>query len=230
MNLQLQQTEDGSHTLFIPDKNEHYHSTHGAIQEALTVYIHASLHFAFQTYREGQIPIVRVLEMGFGTGLNTFLTALEAQKAQIPVEYTSIEAYPLEKGIWERLNYATCLQQPAEEFQQLHLQPFDSNMHRINPFFRLRKTRGLLQETELPAKHFHAIYYDAFAPSVQPELWQTGIFQKLRQAAAIPCFFSTYCAQGQFKRNLREAGFVVSNLPGPAGKREITVGRTAQQI
>ena len=108
MNLQLQQTEDGSHTLFIPDKNEHYHSTHGAIQEALTVYIQASLHFAFQAHREGQIPIVRVLEMGFGTGLNTFLTALEAQKAQIPVEYTSIEAYPLEKGIWERLNYATC--------------------------------------------------------------------------------------------------------------------------
>ena len=174
-----------------------------------------------------EIPIIEdsYVEMGFGTGLNTFLTAIESEKARIPVEYTSIEAFPLEKGIWEKLNYADCLKQPAETFLQLHQQAFDGKSRIISPYFKLTKIQGLLQETSLPENHFHVIYYDAFAPSVQPELWQTSIFQQLHNAAASPCFLSTYCAQGQFKRNLREAGFEVSNLPGPAGKREITVGR-----
>ena len=225
MNLQFQQTEDGSLTLFLPDKNEHYHSTHGAIQESQVVYIQAALSPAFQAYLDGRISSVKVFEMGFGTGLNTFLTAIESEKARIPVEYTSIEAFPLEKGIWEKLNYADCLKQPAETFLQLHQQAFDGRSRIISPYFKLTKIQGLLQETSLPENHFHVIYYDAFAPSVQPELWQTSIFQQLHNAAASPCFLSTYCAQGQFKRNLREAGFEVSNLPGPAGKREITVGR-----
>lgn len=225
MNLQLQQTEDGSHTLFLPDKNEHYHSMHGAIQEAQVVYLQAALHPAFEAYRHGMIPVVKVLEMGFGTGLNTFLTCLEAGKAQIPVEYTSLEAYPLNKEVWEKLNYASCMKQPAEQFHQLHLQAFDGRTYPLTPWFSLAKIHGLVQEIPLPENQFHVIYYDAFAPSVQPELWQLPIFQKLHQAAAKPCVLSTYCAQGQFKRNLRDAGFSVSNLPGPVGKREITIGK-----
>lgn len=230
MNLQLQETEDGSHTLFLPEKNEHYHSTHGSIQEARVVYIQAALQRAFQCFRNGIIPGIQVLEMGFGTGLNAFLTALEAERNQIPVEYTAIEAYPLEKGIWEQLNYARCLGRPQEEFSQLHLQAFDGKKHCLSPWFSLAKIHGLIQDTHLPDSRFHAIYYDAFAPSVQPELWTLPIFKKLREAAASPGFLSTYCAQGQFKRNLREAGFAVVGLPGPAGKREITLGCTGRSL
>ena len=231
MYLEIQRTEDGSPTLYWPEKNEHYHSTHGAIQEAMTVYIQAALRPAFQAYRENRLPEIRVFEMGFGTGLNTFLSLIEAEKAGIPVQYTSLEAYPLPPEIWEQLDYARILKGiPGHDldlaacFARLHQQDFDGESHRLSPFFSLSKRQGLIQETELPEACFHVIYYDAFAPTVQPELWQPPIFQKLHRAAATPCILSTYCAQGQFKRNLRDAGFRVVNLPGPAGKREITTG------
>lgn len=222
MSLQIQQTDDGSHTLYWPEKNEHYHSTHGSVQEAQKVYIESALVPAMEVC--GKSEVVRVFEMGFGTALNACLTMREADKRRIKVEYTAIEAFPLSEGVWSKLNYPQALEIEKEVFEAFHLQPFDTREHLLSPFFSLTKIHGEIQKVVLPQARFNAIFYDAFAPSVQPELWTPEIFEKLRSSCAAPCFLSTYCAQGQFRRNLQAAGFTVERLSGPAGKREITRG------
>lgn len=223
MGIQIQITEDGSHTLFWEEKNEHYHSVHGSLQEARKVYLETALFPAIRAFREGAVPCVRVFEMGFGTGLNALLTLLEAKNQEIPIEYVAVEAYPLDERIWTGLNYPQRLGlADGSLFRSLHLQAFDSLPHRPDPFFSLTKIRSRMEDLNLPSGYFHAVYYDAFAPSVQPELWEEGVFRRLFQAAARPCFLSSYCAQGRFRRNLRQAGFEVERLPGPVGKREIT--------
>lgn len=221
MSLEIQQTQDGSHTLYWKERNEHYHSVHGSVQEARKVYIETALSPALEACSGGA---ARVFEMGFGTALNAALTLQEANQRQIVVEYTAIEAFPLPEEIWRQLNYPPQIGLDPALFEALHTQAFDEKPHPITPFFKLTKIQGEMQTAQLPPNRFHAIYYDAFAPSVQPELWQPEIFVKLRQAAAQPCFLSSYCAQGQFRRNLKAAGFAVERLPGPEGKREITRG------
>ena len=221
MNLEIQQTQDGSHTLYWPERNEHYHSVHGSVQEARKVYVETALLPAIESCQGGT---VQVFEMGFGTALNAALTLQQADLQKIKVEYTAIEAFPLPEEIWRQLNYPLQIGLESALFEALHRQAFDKMPHTITPFFTLTKIKGEMQTVPLPQNRFNAIYYDAFAPSVQPELWQPEIFVKLRQAAAQPCFLSSYCAQGQFRRNLTAAGFTVERLPGPAGKREITRG------
>ncbi|MDE5574481.1 MAG: tRNA (5-methylaminomethyl-2-thiouridine)(34)-methyltransferase MnmD [Bacteroidales bacterium] len=221
MSLEIQQTQDGSHTLYWKERNEHYHSVHGSVQEARKVYIETALVPALEACSGSA---ARVFEMGFGTALNAALTLQEANQRQTVVEYTAIEAFPLPEDIWQKFNYPQQIGLDPALFEALHRQAFDALPHSITPFFTLTKIKGEMQTAALPQNFFHAIYYDAFAPSVQPELWQPEIFMKLRQAAAKPCFLSSYCAQGQFRRNLQAAGFAVERLPGPAGKREITRG------
>lgn len=224
MSLEIQQTQDGSHTLYWKERNEHYHSVHGSVQEARKVYIETALVSAIETCSSAGIDKVQVFEMGFGTALNACLTMQESGQRKTKVEYTAIEAFPLPEEIWRQLNYPQQLGLDSALFETLHRQAFDALPHEITPFFTLTKIKGEMQTAVLPQNFFHAIYYDAFAPSVQPELWQPEIFVKLRQAAAQPCFLSSYCAQGQFRRNLMAAGFAVERLPGPEGKREITRG------
>ncbi len=224
MHLQIQQTEEGSHTLYWEEKDEHYHSIHGAVQEARKVYIETALLPAIEVCSAAYIDTVRVFEMGFGTALNAALTLQQASRMQTVVEYTAIEAFPLPEDIWRQLNYPLQIDIDPALFETLHTQAFDGKPRAITPFFTLTKIKDKLQTTVLPQNRFHVIYYDAFAPSVQPELWQPEIFVKLRNAAALPCFLSSYCAQGQFRRNLEAAGFSVERLPGPVGKREITRG------
>ncbi|MCM1169378.1 MAG: tRNA (5-methylaminomethyl-2-thiouridine)(34)-methyltransferase MnmD [Bacteroides sp.] len=222
MSLEIQQTRDGSHTLYWPEKDEHYHSVHGSVQEARKVYIETALLPAIEACSESHTEPVRVFEMGFGTALNACLTLQEAEKRSLRVEYTAIEAFPLPEDIWHQLNYPRLLGVDPVLFERLHAQAFDGEAHPVTPCFSLVKIKGDMQEAGLPQGRYHAVYYDAFAPSVQPELWQPEIFVKLRRSAAVPCFLSSYCAQGQFRRNLQAAGFTVERLPGPEGKREIT--------
>lgn len=221
MSLEIQQTRDGSHTLYWKERNEHYHSVHGSVQEARKVYIETALSPALEACSGAP---ARVFEMGFGTALNACLTMQESGRLKIKVEYTAVEAFPLPEEIWRQLNYPQQLGIDPTLFEALHRQAFDALPHEVTPFFSLTKIKGEMQTAVLPQNFFHAIYYDAFAPSVQPELWQPEIFVKLRRAAAKPCFLSSYCAQGQFRRNLKAAGFAVERLPGPEGKREITRG------
>lgn len=214
---QIKITADGSHTLYVPDLDETYHSVHGAIQEAIHVYINAGFNY-FLSKKE-----LTVFEVGFGTGLNTFLTYLEVLKKDIKVNYTSIEAYPLAMDSIEQLNYLDELKsnlQEQEFFFQIHQAKWNS-FTEINKLFSLEKLNLLLEDFNVKNK-FDVIYFDAFGPRVQPELWKVDILTKMYEALVGGGILVTYCAKGSVKRALKEVGFTVESIPGPPGKREMT--------
>ena len=220
-NVQLITTEDGSHSLFVPHLDEHYHSTHGAIQESRHVYIHTG----FDTCELQQINL---LEIGFGTGLNAFLTLLETDSTNKDVHYTSLELYPIDIENAKQLNYAQQLgvNEKSPLFMNLHLAPWNKAIV-ISPSFTLQKieidfSNPLKLHTDI---HFDVIYFDAFAPEKQPEMWSQPIFDKLFSLCNHNAIFTTYCAKGVVRRMLQSAGFTVERLPGPPGKREILRGR-----
>lgn len=217
---QLITTEDGSHSLFVPHLNEHYHSSHGAIQESHHVYIHTGLDAC-------NLQKINVLEIGFGTGLNAFLTLLESEKANRDIHYTSLEFYPLKIEIAKQLNYAHQLsdKEKAPLFLELHKALWDETIE-ITPLFKLHKI-----ETDFSnpnnlntVTRFDVIYFDAFAPEKQPEMWTQQIFDKLFSLCNPNAIITTYCAKGVVRRMLQSAGFTVERLPGPPGKREILRG------
>ena len=215
-SLELKTTADGSLTLFVPGLQEHYHSVHGALQESEHVFIKAGLNAA----REQFAPPINILEIGFGTGLNAVLTLAEARKTNLALAYDTVEAFPLPWQLLEQVqaNY------PAE------LQPIFGVVHNCAwnqplPVYSgicFRKWQGRLQELELMPQHYQVVYFDAFAPEKQPELWNEDIFRKIRAAMQPKGALVTYCAKGSVKRAMRAAGFEVEALPGPPGKREMT--------
>ncbi|MDE3236921.1 MAG: tRNA (5-methylaminomethyl-2-thiouridine)(34)-methyltransferase MnmD [Bacteroidota bacterium] len=213
MKRELQLTFDGSHTIFIPSSGVTYHSKHGAIQESLHVFIEAGLMPVMQHQKE-----IHVFEMGFGTGLNTLLTLQAATKQQKKVEYTAVELYPLTKEEYEALNYGATLQL-QNELEQIHTIPWE-RMEKINPFFSLYKTQTALQNFH-STQLFDVIYYDAFAPSAQPELWTKDIFSQLFSLLKDNGLLVTYCSKGEVRRAMQAVGFNVSKLPGAPGKREM---------
>ena len=221
MRTQLITTEDGSHSLFVPHLNEHYHSTHGAIQESLHVYIDAG-------FRACSNKQINVLEIGFGTGLNAFLTLLEAAKNNISVNYTSLERFPLDIDIVKQLNYPQQLDEvsKANLFNELHKAVWNETVE-IIPEFTLHKIETDFSNPDnlTTYSHFDVIYFDAFAPEKQPEMWTQQIFDKLFSLCNINAVITTYCAKGSVRRMLEAAGFTVERLPGPPGKREILRGR-----
>ncbi|HEX8350127.1 MAG TPA: tRNA (5-methylaminomethyl-2-thiouridine)(34)-methyltransferase MnmD [Hymenobacter sp.] len=222
MNVEVRTTEDGSSTLYVPALDEHYHSTHGAIQEAMHVYLGAALEPALAT---GNSP-VRVLEIGFGTGLNALLTLQRSLTASGAVAYDTIEKYPLSPAVIESLEAGRYLLNPEllGLYEQLHAAAWDEAVPLL-PRFLLRKITGALQETHLAASYYNVIYFDAFAPEKQPEMWTDDIFAHLYEAAAPGCLLTSYCAKGSFRRSLKAAGWLIEKLPGPAGKREMTRAR-----
>lgn len=209
--LTVERTDDGSATLYISALDEHYHSTKGALAESLHVYIDTCWR---QAARRGED--VRVFEVGFGTGLNAALTAEAALREKVPTVYISVELYPLDVTTVDMLGYDK-------------LTPYYAAVNRaewgskavINPYFSLIKIAGNFLEMELPA-NIDAVYYDAFAPEKQPEMWSEEIINKLYSSMAPGGMLTTYCAKGAIRRRLQSAGFTVERLPGPAnGKREI---------
>ena len=227
MDSQLQTklviTEDGSHSLYVPQLDEHYHSTHGAIQESQHVYINTGLNAC-------RLQQVNILEIGFGTGLNAFLTLLEYKKTDKQIHYTSLELYPLDIKNAQQLNYAQQLSDAsgAEHFMALHKAPWNE-MIKITPGFSLHKIEtdfSTPNNIELNT-YFDVIYFDAFAPEKQPEMWTQQIFDKLFLLCNKNAIITTYCAKGVVRRMLQSAGFTVERLPGPPGKREILRGRKA---
>jgi len=201
MKRELQLTADGSHTVAIPDMNVTYHSTHGAIQESMHVFIQAGL-------QATQQPMVRIFEMGFGTGLNALLTL---QHAMAPVYYYAVEQFPLTFKEVEGLNYSGV--------SLLHACPWNEDVQ-ISDRFTLHKSHRSLLETT-PGQTFHLIYYDAFAPSAQPELWTKEVFDKLYAFLEPGGILVTYCSKGDVRRAMLAAGFTVEKLVGPPGKREM---------
>jgi tRNA U34 5-methylaminomethyl-2-thiouridine-forming methyltransferase MnmC len=217
MQVELQVTSDGSHTLFNPLVNECYHSTHGAIQESLHVFIKSGL-----DYKASQTRTIRILEVGLGTGLNVLLTLQAAQQKNLEIEYTAVEAFPLEHEITRALNYPAMIgsSSAGKWFEDLHTSPWGS-MQSITPFFNLAKVKGCVQDVDLGPKSFDLVYFDAFAPQKQPEMWLPEVLVKVADAMNDGACLVTYCAKGQVKRDLRSAGLEIEALPGPPGKREM---------
>lgn len=223
--IEVRVTGDGSATLFVPELNEHYHSHHGARQESEHVFIRAGLAPLLQAGGSTAAQPWRVLEVGLGTGLNAMLTLQANQQAPTEsfMEYDGLETLPLPPSVVAALQPEWDQQgRPwAGHFAYLHAAPWNVPVE-ITPWFTITKMQQPLQTAVLPASRYHLIYFDAFAPEKQPELWTEAIFAKLYEAAAPGAVLVSYCAQGQFRRNLRAAGWRTEKLPGPPGKREMT--------
>jgi len=212
-------TADGSSTVSIPEMNVTYHSTHGAIQESLHVFIKAGLNQALPAHSS-----VSVLEMGFGTGLNALLTLMEAEAAKKPVHYTSIELYPLEPEYSRTLNYCEQLNRNdlQQSFETLHASVWEKDIP-VTEYFTLFKSGTDLLNFETPGSGqvFHLIYFDAFAPTAQPQLWTSTVFERLFALLLPGGLLVTYCSKGDVRRAMQAAGFRVEKLAGPPGKREM---------
>jgi tRNA U34 5-methylaminomethyl-2-thiouridine-forming methyltransferase MnmC len=209
-------TGDGSITIHLPDWNEQYHSKHGAIVEAVHVFIKTGL--AHWT-NENDSNKVSILEIGFGTGLNAFLTSLEATKKNLQVHYTGIEAYPISDEEIKQLNYSSLLDASEEAFLKLHQSNWGISSE-ISQNFTLMKREQLFSEIK-DATLYNVIYFDAFGARVQPELWTEAIFELMFEALKPKGVLVTYAAKGSVRRAMQAGGFVVERLPGPPGKREM---------
>lgn len=211
-------TEDGSNTIYVPALDEHYHSTHGAINESMHIYIGAG----FQHHQKKEINL---LEIGFGTGLNAFLTLATAVMRKIKVNYYTLEKYPLSEIESKSLNYSTLIfPEFAGYFEKLHLLEWDSS-HQLCPEFSLKKIQADLKKVDyVGLPFFDLIYFDAFAPGKQPEMWTREIFEKIARHTNPGGIIVTYCAKGSVRRMLDDLGFQMERLPGPIGKKEILRG------
>lgn len=216
-SLKIITTNDGSHSLLNEQLNETYHSMHGAVQESKHVFIQRGLDFI----SKNKSPI-HILEVGFGTGLNALLTLQRSMTESLSIYYTALEAFPLEEKIWFKLNYA----EPAEikeQFEKLHHASWNEASS-ISVNFVLKKLHTTLQQVELESNQYDLIYFDAFAPNKQPEMWELPMLEKVVNAMKTDGIFVTYCAKGQLKRDLKSAGLTVETLHGPPGKREMVRG------
>ncbi len=219
-NPELKMTGDGSHTLFVPELNENYHSYHGAYAEAIHVFIETGLMVAKDNFSP-----LEVFEVGFGTGLNATLAYEFSGKQNHPVHYTGIEKYPLTSEIISQLNYWEFWKNDEmdDAFSKMHREKWDSNIV-IDANFQFRKLNGSVLEYIFESNLYHVIFFDAFAPEKQPEMWSVELFKKLYNSLAKGGMLVTYCAKGKFKRDLKAAGFDVQTLVGPPGKREMVRG------
>ncbi|QMW01249.1 tRNA (5-methylaminomethyl-2-thiouridine)(34)-methyltransferase MnmD [Spirosoma foliorum] len=213
-DVRLIVTADGSHTAINQALDKTYHSIHGAYQESQRVYIKLGLLEAFDKFPSEELHI---FEMGFGTGLNALLTAREANIHQRRVHYTAIEAYPMSTEDAHQLNFDALL--ATDYLTRLHESPWNESVD-ISPYFTLTKIENRLQDWQT-TERFHVIYYDAFAPSAQPELWEPEIFVQLAHLLLPNGMLTTYCSKSYVQRNMREAGLIVEKHPGPPHKRDI---------
>lgn len=214
MDRKIIVTNDDSTSLYIPDLDETYHSRHGARQESMHVFIQSGLNHL------QDLKHVKIFEMGFGTGLNAFLTWKENCKNHQTIEYVGIEKHPLQIDLVKNLNFAETDKEKAI-FDTMHNAEWNKDVD-IDEKFKLHKIKGDILDECLNADYFDILYYDAFGPKTQPQLWSHDICLKLYEILHNNGVIVTYCAQGQFKRNLKNVGFEVEELPGPPGKREMT--------
>ncbi|MBW6460934.1 MAG: tRNA (5-methylaminomethyl-2-thiouridine)(34)-methyltransferase MnmD [Bacteroidales bacterium] len=215
--MELKITGDGSHTLFIPELNEHYHSHYGAVTESLHVFIGAG----YDHVKTGKNQI-NILEIGFGTGLNAYLTWLSAVKDNVQIRYFALEPHPLPVVICSDLHFPpyTDSKESKKTFLLLHESPWEE-WTPLDDFFALLKIQQTIQQYVSAGGFFDLVYFDAFGPDVQPDMWTAEVFKKMFAALKPGGTLVTYSTKGQVKRNLKEAGFGIEKLPGPFGKREI---------
>ncbi|MDX2361441.1 MAG: tRNA (5-methylaminomethyl-2-thiouridine)(34)-methyltransferase MnmD [Crocinitomicaceae bacterium] len=208
-------TTDGSKTIYIEEMDETYHSSHGAIQEAKHVFIKNGLEVL-------ESDSIRVFELGFGTGLNALLTCKFANDADRFIEYHGIEAFPVSLEMASEMDYPSLIEGDySPHFESIHSNKRD-DLIEITDKFSLKKIEAKIQKVELDPDYYDIVFFDAFGPRAQSEMWEMEILKKMYDALKVNGVLVTYCAQGQFKRNLKALGFTVESLPGPPGKREMT--------
>lgn len=216
--MKIINTSDGSHTIFIPEMDEQYHSVNGAITESNYVYIEKGFNFH-------PTKNVNVFEIGFGTGLNCLLTALQTEQEKRQTLYVAIEKFPLDKSMTDQLNYGSMISSKAQlYFEKIHDCEWNETVE-INENFSLKKIKAdlidyIFEETE----KFHVIYFDAFGPDKQPEMWTPLILSKISEITNTGGILVTYSAKGDVRRQLSASGFEMERLPGPPGKNQMLRG------
>ncbi|TDQ17499.1 tRNA U34 5-methylaminomethyl-2-thiouridine-forming methyltransferase MnmC [Algoriphagus boseongensis] len=220
--LKIITTEDGSHSLYHEELQETYHSFHGAYRESIHVFMIYGLD-SWLARNPRKYPI-RIFEVGFGTGLNAWLALVWAEQNQIPVLYHTIEPFPLAEEIYSQLNYIDQndgIWHFHKYFKALHEAPWNEGGP-VSEYFNFKKDQVSLQEAQLyPCD---VVFFDAFAPKKQPELWDIEQLGKVYNSMRPGGLFTTYSASGQLKRDLKSLGLEVENPPGPPGKKEMTRG------
>lgn len=216
MERRIIQTNDGSKTIHLVNLNENYHSIHGAVQESEHVFIRNGLLKLSETKTE-----LKILEIGFGTGLNAMLSMKAAALEKTSIYYEGLEAYPPKKEELSELNYQQLGQLKGFEKETEGIINCEWNVKiKISNFFTLCK-KEIQIENYSKNDFFDLIYFDAFGPRTQPEIWSLLNFKKIYNALRHRGIFVTYCAKGQVRRDLISVGFQVEKLPGPPGKREM---------
>lgn len=211
---QLITTKDGSHSLFSQKHGVSYHSKFGAIQETQHVFIDAGFRFKTPT------SSLSILGIGFGTGLNAFMTFLESKKHDIDINYIGVEAYPLSLETIHEFNFSEILKDDENVYHKIHELDWEKS-HALNDHFQLTKMKMMIEDINFK-NQFDIIYFDAFGPGAQPDLWEEPILQKMYNALKTDGVLTTYCAKGSVKRGFKKVGFTIEALPGPPGKREMT--------
>lgn len=220
MERKIITTADGSKTIQILDLDEQYHSIHGALQETQHVFIKQGLLPIFES-RLNKNQSISILEMGFGTGLNALTTLIEAEKHQVPIQYVGVEAYPISDKEVLQLDYDNLFQEFSSNnlYKTIHRCSWE-NLHDITSFFTLKKQQKFFHEI-VDKNAYNLIYFDAFGPRVQPDLWTESMFEIMFNALRNNGVLVTYSAKGSVRRAMQAVGFVVERLSGPPGKREM---------
>ncbi len=216
--LELINTSDGSHTIRLAGADEQYHSINGALQESLHVFINAGLDEVIDDFQP-----LHILEVGLGTGLNALLTAQNSIKKNKVVYYDAIEPFPLDNELIKGLNYTTLFNDTliSQAFDLIH-HAGNEQYSNLQHLFYIRCFQQRIQELHLQSEKYHLVYFDAFGPDTQPEMWTEEIFTRISSSMKPGAIVATYCAKGAVRRAMKSAGLKVEKLPGPPGKREIT--------
>ena len=217
--LEIITTSDGSHTLRNKTLNETYHSVHGAVQESMHVFIQHGLEYYCEQHHPKEVSI---LEVGFGTGLNALLSAQHTMHTDVSIRYTTLEPFPLPENVWSDLNYGDA-DKGGHLYRALHEAAWNREVA-VSPEFTILKLDKSLHDASLE-ESYDIIYFDAFAPQIQPELWAYVSLEKVVKCLKEGGVFVTYSAKGQLKRDLRSLGLEVETLAGPPGKNEMVRGR-----
>lgn len=217
MAIKIIETADGSTSFYNEELDETYHSRHGAVQESLHVFIGAGLFPLVEIQKD-----ISILEMGFGTGLNAWLTAIKATGLNLNISYTTLEAFPITNEQVEKLNYSEWGKNEAEKklFAKIHEVSWEEFIE-INQHFRIKKIKIEFERFQAE-QEFDLIYFDAFGPDTQPELWKEEIFDKMYRSLKPGGVLVTYSVKGLVRRAMKNAGFIVEKIPGPPGKREMS--------
>ena len=217
--LRIIQTKDGSQTVLNTELDSTYHSRHGAVTESKHVFLDKGL----RKRLERQVTDITLLEMGFGTGLNALLTLTETSNLTHRINYHSLELFPIPESVWRQFELPNDLAGFQTEFEKMHASDWDTKF-RLSKDFEITKHQTSLLDFVIDTK-FDVVYFDAFEPETQPELWTEDVFRKLFEMMNPEGILTTYCCKGYVRRNMISAGFVVEKVPGPPGKREMLVAK-----